>query len=499
VAARKRSHTRTDSASSAKSKARRNPGPLEGTGSSPKPGFQYFPSPESSSDEEIIAYEYLYLAAAVEEWPGFRRWLEETKTKSPAECEQIELRAISIFREVLDAMTRAMDHDDPAAMPTPSLLDRLVHAHALLAIHAEPASLTEYRKTIYPDMDTHPEYVRPEHADFVRALQDGKWLSSGARMPAEVTRAETRRKWRERMNESGRNYMKKADTANGDSSVHASGAPIVLKVNPDQPDQSISGRVCFIQAVSIYCPGFWENLRDDVLLTNSDFFALRASGRVVPDETLAAAQACLDRWLWDWSIEDEWLMDSCRHTLDAWAAQCHHDGPESLDNVYPLPVWYGPNEPILSAALSEFTPVFTLPYFLPKKELPAEDRQALLDGPPTSLRIYEATVERESPAEFRQRMRAQFEAQLGNYTSARESQILLERGTQRRDAAWTALFHFGMTPKQLEAWEFERSRETFSQARIQQVVKAFALAIGLTIRPPKAGRAAKRKGSAIRG
>ena len=274
--------------------------------------------------------------------------------------------------------------------------------------------------------------------------------------------------------------------------VASSRVPVVLKINPDQPDKSVSGRVCFIQAVSVYCPGFWESLRDDVLFTSREFFHLRASCRDVPPEMHAAAQACLDRWLWDWSIEDEWLMDSCRHTLDAWAAQLHHDGAGVLDNVYPLRVWYGPTEAVLAVALRQFSPIFESPYPLPKKALSAKDRQVMLDGPPTSLRIYEATVARESPKDFKKRMRVQFEAQLAAYTAEREARILLDRDKQQRDAEWTALYHFGETPKRIEAWEFKRSGEAFSHARIQQAVKAFAAAIGLTLRPPKAGRATKR-------
>jgi len=89
-------------------------------------------------------------------------------------------------------------------------------------------------------------------------------------------------------------------------------------------------------------------------------------------------------------------------------------------------------------------------------------------------------------------MRSQFDAQLREYVGLRETRILQQKN-MRRDAAWTALFQYGQTPKQIEAWEFKRCGDAFSHARIQQAVKEFAQTIGLTLRGPKAGRYAKRR------
>lgn len=161
----------------------------------PEPGFHYFPSPESSDDSEIIAYQYLYCATAVDEWPGFRCWLEQTGKKSPKECDDIEANAVNVFREVRDAITLAINTDNPALMSQPVLLDRLTHAHAYMALHANPASLAAYRRMIYPQMDDLPESLRPEERDFTQALWEGKWKGAGDRMPAEVTGEETRRNW----------------------------------------------------------------------------------------------------------------------------------------------------------------------------------------------------------------------------------------------------------------------------------------------------------------
>ena len=107
----------------------------------PEAGFHYFPSPESSDDNEIIANLFVYLSVAVDEWPRYRRWLQKTAAKSPRECDDIEANAVNVFREVRDAITMAINADNPALMSQPRLLDRLTHAHAYMALHADPASL----------------------------------------------------------------------------------------------------------------------------------------------------------------------------------------------------------------------------------------------------------------------------------------------------------------------------------------------------------------------
>ena len=116
-----------------------------------------------------------------------------------------------------------------------------------------------------------------------------------------------------------------------------------------------------------------------------------------------------------------------------------------------------------------------------------------LAAQPLAIRIFETTVARESAFKFKKRMRVQFGAQLAAYVARCEARILEVRNTQR-DAAWTALFQCGLTPKRIEAWEFKRSGDAFTHARIQQVVKKFAASIGLTLRTPKAGRNSKRTG-----
>ena len=159
----------------------------------PERGFHYFPSPERGDDDEIIAHQYLYCATAVIEWPDFRRWLERTGANSPVQCELMERNAIDVFREVRDAILTAIETNNPAVMSQRRLLDRLVHAHAYMALHANPAHVMEYRNMVWSQMTGLPLSDLPHKGDFMQALWEGKWNLPGNRMPAEVTREETRR------------------------------------------------------------------------------------------------------------------------------------------------------------------------------------------------------------------------------------------------------------------------------------------------------------------
>jgi hypothetical protein len=153
----------------------------------PEREFEYFPSPENEDDNEQIAYQFLYCSSAVDEWPRFRWELEESGAKTSKQCDDLETNAINIFREVRDAILAAIGSDDPAVMPQARLLDRLVHAHAFVALHANPASLLEYRRMICPQIDSLPRSRQPDQGDFNKALWEGKWNASGDHMPAEIT------------------------------------------------------------------------------------------------------------------------------------------------------------------------------------------------------------------------------------------------------------------------------------------------------------------------
>jgi hypothetical protein len=140
--------------------------------------------------------------------------------------------------------------------------------------------------------------------------------------------------------------------------------------------------------------------------------------------------------------------------------------------------------------LSPFDPAFDRPFPLPVELLSPHDQEVLGRSEPVGRRIYEAAVMRESANAFKRRMRQQFEKQLSQYTTQSKERIL-EQKHMRRDAAWTALYQGGLSPKEIEAWEHQLSGDDFSHARILQAINKFADSIGLTLRPPKAGRNAK--------
>jgi len=108
---------------------------------------------------------------------------------------------------------------------------------------------------------------------------------------------------------------------------------------PDDPEKSISGRQLYCEAIAQYLSGFWESLRDYVLYP-CEVFALLARGEPILDAMAESAQACLDEWLLDWQIVDEWLMDISRHTLNLWAGIAHDHGRTALD-----PRWTPENRP----------------------------------------------------------------------------------------------------------------------------------------------------------
>jgi hypothetical protein len=62
--------------------------------------FEYFPSPETNNDEEIIANCFLHCTVAVDQWPQFRRDIEVCGELSRQQCDLIERNAIEVFKEV---------------------------------------------------------------------------------------------------------------------------------------------------------------------------------------------------------------------------------------------------------------------------------------------------------------------------------------------------------------------------------------------------------------
>jgi hypothetical protein len=251
---------------------------------------------------------------------------------------------------------------------------------------------------------------------------------------------------------------------------------------PDDPNKNLAGRNFFVQAL-ILVPGFWESLRDEVLFPYSDYF-LAVARKEVSEEGKQQAQRLFDRWLLARGIVDEWLMEAAQHTIQAWAMQLLHEGRTALEKGRLRP-WYGPTEAALMPALQEFRPELNQAYPLPLKPLTAEE-QRVLGASPVGLRIYQAGVAREPLRHFRKRMRKQFDAQLDAFVANLEARMMESRNMQR-NAAWTALYQGGKSPKAIETWEWNRSQTAHSHARIQQAVHEFADAIGLTLRSPRGG------------
>lgn len=156
-------------------------------------GFHYFPSPDSDDDMERIAHLFLYCETAVQEWPGYRRSMEENGARSREQSDHIERHCVNVFRELRDKIAEAIDTNNLALISDPRLGDCLLHASATLALYAEPSSLLEYRRMILPELDGLPPSEKPQEGDFHRALWDGKWNTETDQLPAKVTLAETRR------------------------------------------------------------------------------------------------------------------------------------------------------------------------------------------------------------------------------------------------------------------------------------------------------------------
>jgi hypothetical protein len=153
----------------------------------PELGFEYFPSPETSDGNENIAYAFLYCSVAVKRWPRARRRLIKAGLKSAEQCDHIEAHVISVFRETRDIMLLAIQTDNLGLMSKPRVVERLKHAHALLALFANPGSMPEYRDMVFPPGGG-DSAGQPEQADFNIALWEAGWDTREGRMPAQVTR-----------------------------------------------------------------------------------------------------------------------------------------------------------------------------------------------------------------------------------------------------------------------------------------------------------------------
>jgi hypothetical protein len=202
----------------------------------PERGFEYFDSPERDDDIERIAYMFLYVSEAVKKWPRFRRRLIKAGLKTSEQCDHIEAHVISIFREGRDVMLSAIENNDLEAMADPRLLQRLMHAHALMALFADPGSMYAYQDMIFPLKRGEDAAKRPEIGDFNLSLWEAEWDTPEARSPAGVIRTGAARHWQERENDGLRNSRGRRDcAANADAyNESVTEGPAILSVEQSE-------------------------------------------------------------------------------------------------------------------------------------------------------------------------------------------------------------------------------------------------------------------------
>jgi hypothetical protein len=160
----------------------------------PEVGFHYSSSLESRDDNaDNIAHLFRYCSESVAKWPSFRRHVLTVGLKSPRQCDDIEKNAIDVFRDVRDVIFEAIDTNNLPRLREPRLLQRLVLAHSYMALHADPASMGEYRNMVWSEMCQDSQAALPQTADFNKAVWESKWNEPANITPFEVTRRETGR------------------------------------------------------------------------------------------------------------------------------------------------------------------------------------------------------------------------------------------------------------------------------------------------------------------
>jgi hypothetical protein len=115
----------------------------------PARGFEYFSSPDSVADEDIIAHVFVYCLVAVAEWPQFRQRARESAGLSSEQCDHLEKNAIKRLSEVRDAIQTAIDTGNFADLSRGPVGDKLLRAHATLAMYAAHETLVGYRGMIF--------------------------------------------------------------------------------------------------------------------------------------------------------------------------------------------------------------------------------------------------------------------------------------------------------------------------------------------------------------
>lgn len=151
---------------------------------------------------------FAHLFEAVEDFPRQRRAIE-AEPESPqwaqdlAACAWAERNAIPVITEFLQGMcsdpwSALGDVDLRNVAANTALIQRVVHAYALMAVLSDGGGRAELRQMLCPDAisrarrQTEQEAEEAElQASFDLAIYEGKWNAPGERQPAAVTRKET--------------------------------------------------------------------------------------------------------------------------------------------------------------------------------------------------------------------------------------------------------------------------------------------------------------------
>jgi len=260
----------------------------------------------------------------------------------------------------------------------------------------------------------------------------------------------------------------------------------------------IARRKAYLEAISLYCPAFWESLRDEVFVSAMSLWSRQ--NKTDADQEIYRLR---DEWIARWEEQQQWrhevwIAEAAADTVWLWRALVTHRG-ESLENRHPLPVTYSPGEAELSP-LKPFVPDLEDAFFKPLQPL-SPSEAATMKSVPFMERLLESAIERETANQFRSRLRSQFNEQLEVYIKTFERTLRLRdfycAHEIHRDAAWTALFQFGKSPSEIKEWTSEQTDCRDSESRIANVVKEFANKAVIKLRPPKAGRATKGSSNAI--
>jgi hypothetical protein len=200
----------------------------------PARGFEYFSSPDSDADEDIIAHVFGYCLVAVAEWPQFRQRARESAGLSSEQCDHLEKNAIKPLSEVRDAIQTAIDTGDFADLSRDLVGDKFLRAHTTLAMYAAPETLVAYRGVVFGGLSLDE---LPSMEGFIQSIWEinGDY---GSEAYAEVIRRGARHNQRLHDNDGRYTSEKRADrivAARGGTDQLQKIEPLFDRMHPAEP------------------------------------------------------------------------------------------------------------------------------------------------------------------------------------------------------------------------------------------------------------------------